>query len=171
MRTEDSARTAISAERIHCFFSQGSQNSADFWEEYFLLAHWSHGLPIAAIAAVPPHATRTEAQVVRAAQAVRVERTRPAVAVAACVAEVAIVATACGGEEYTIAIALAGHFVTIHSILSCPGPSAIIDEFLLFFCGRHTPTTTPIRTSGIIAQVKGGFIIDSTITAAVIILG
>ena len=140
-------------------------------QSVFLRAHWTDTEPIVPMDVVPIHETRIEAQDVRVERVVRVERTRPVVAVAACVVERTGDAAARCGEENTIAIALAGHFVTIHSILSSPGPSAIIDEFLLFFCGRHTPTATPIGSSDIISGFKNGFIIYSTLTTIGIVFG
>jgi hypothetical protein len=64
-----------------------------------LWTHRTHGLSIVTVAGAPIHATRIEAQAVRADRGARVERTRPVVAVATRVVETFIIEVACSGEE------------------------------------------------------------------------
>ena len=83
-----------------------------------LLAHWANAKPIATVVVAPEHTAGIEVHVPRVVRGVRVERTRPIVAVAACIVERTDVAGARGGEEDTIAVALAGYLISLHSILS-----------------------------------------------------
>ena len=63
--------------------------------------HWSDRLTIVAVVVVHVVVVRIEVEVPRVVRVVRVERTRPVVAVAASVVEAAIVAVASGGQEET----------------------------------------------------------------------
>ena len=60
-----------------------------------LLANWTNTKPIVPIVVVPVHVAGIEVHVPRVVRVVRVERTRPVVAVAACVVERTVVAVAC----------------------------------------------------------------------------
>ena len=64
-----------------------------------LLAHWANAKPIVTVVVVPVHIAGIEVHVPRVVRGVRVERTRPIVAVAACIVERTVVAVARGGER------------------------------------------------------------------------
>ena len=61
--------------------------------------HWSDRLTIVAVVVVHVVVVRIEVEFPRVVRVVCVERTRPVVAVAACVVEIAIVAVASSGQE------------------------------------------------------------------------
>ena len=88
--------------------------------------HSTHRPPVVTAAAVVPIViARVEVKCIRAVRTALVERTRPIVAVRTGVAEAAIVAITRSGEENAVAI-VASHFITIDTVLSCPGPSTIV---------------------------------------------
>ena len=64
-----------------------------------MLRHGADALPVVAVVVVPVHVARVEVQVVGVVRVVRIERTRPIVAVGACVVERRVVAPARSGEE------------------------------------------------------------------------
>ena len=64
-----------------------------------LRAHWPHGVSVVTVVVVPVHIAGIEVHVPRVARVVRIERTRPVVAVAACVVERTVVAVARCGER------------------------------------------------------------------------
>ena len=78
-------------------------------------------MPVAAATVAPVHVAGFEEHVPRGARvAVRVERTRPVGAVAACADERTEAAVARSGEENTIAVRLARYLVTHYTVLGSP---------------------------------------------------
>ena len=82
-------------------------------------------MTIAAIVVAHAIIARTEAEAPRAARVVSVERTRPVVAVAACVVEVATAAVASSGQEETIAIAR-NEKASVYAVPLCLRDSRVI---------------------------------------------
>ena len=66
-----------------------------------MLKNGPHRVTVVAVVVVHVGVARIEVEVPRVVRVVRVERTRPVVAVAACVVETAIVAVARSGQEET----------------------------------------------------------------------
>ena len=148
----------------------GAPRNLDFWGAFpreqspaftpytlhlILRADWPHGQSVVAVAEViPAPVIRIEVHAPRVVRVVvRIERTRPIVAVAACARERTVVAVTRSREEDTIAVAFAGYLVAIHTILSCPCPSTLLEKFGHFCIGWHAPCTTPINMSSIICEV------------------
>ena len=95
-----------------------------------LPAHWANGISeVDTIAVEPAHNADIEYHAPRELRIVRIERTRPVVAIVACNKERPAVAKACRRQEDTITVAHAGHFVTSHTVLIFPSPTALFTQF------------------------------------------
>ena len=90
-----------------------------------LLANRSHRSPVVTGVVVPVHAAQIEVQVIGVVAAARVKRTRPIVAVVACIVEIAIVAIARRRKKYGVTVLFTCYFISCYSVLSGPRPSAI----------------------------------------------
>ena len=92
-----------------------------------LLAYCADRPPVVTAAVVPIYGVRIEDHVVSvvAVAVVRVERTRPVVAVTARTVEIAVVAIARSRKKYGVTILYACYFISVYSVLSGPCPSAV----------------------------------------------
>ena len=94
----------------------------------------------------------TEADAVRAVRAASTEGRRPVSAVGTHRGKVRFVPFAGGREEDAFSVG-AGDFSSVHTILACPLPGAIVPQFILLRFCRHSPTATPIHISSIVLKV------------------
>ena len=91
----------------------------------------------------------------REARAVRVERTRPVAAVAACGGDIAIALEASGGQEETVAVR-GGEESSVHTVLGRPCAGSVVVQLLPFLLGGHTPTTAPVGRGRVVLGQQGG---------------
>ena len=135
--------------------------------------HWPHRFPRDAAAVAHAVTARTEAEYPREVRAVRVERTWPVVADAACTVEAATVAVASGGQEETVAVTGCEQSA-VHAVLGRPCYGRVVVEFLELLLGRHTPATAPVGRSRVILRQEGDQVVGETviaITGVVAVLG
>ena len=103
----------------------------------------------AAAAIAPFHVVWTDNQEVSGHRTTRVKWTTPAVTVDPRIVQIRTIAVARSRQENRIAIRTS-YGVTVYAVFGSPCPSAFCAEFVLFFFGWHTPSTTPIYMSSII---------------------
>ena len=130
--------------------------------------HWSDRLTTAAIVAAHMATVRIKVEVPRAARVVRVERTRPVAAAAACTDEAAFVAVACGRQEDTIAVG-GGKESAIHSVLLCPGLGGVVAKLLPLFLGGRAPAIAPVFRSRVVLGLQDGQIVHPTVCGIVVV--
>ena len=85
--------------------------------------------PAAAVADAPVHAARIDAQAVSAVTAVRVERTRPIVAVTTRTADITIATITRRRKKYRVSVYFTCYFISVYSIFGCPFPNTIWSIF------------------------------------------
>ena len=126
--------------------------------------NWTHSVTEVAVADVHVVIARIEVEVPCVVRVVRVERTRPVVAVAACEVEAAIVAVASGGQEETVAVR-GGEEPSVHAVLGCPCDGRVVAKFLPFLLGGHTPIAAPIGCGRVVLGQQGCQVVGEAVVA------
>ena len=110
--------TTISRPLLHIYYRYVNSSPHLPFDQPILRTYWANAKPIVTVVVVPVHTAGIEVHAPREVRVVREERTRPIVAVSACIEERTVAAVARCGEEDTITVALAGYLISPHSILS-----------------------------------------------------
>ena len=138
-------------------------------------AHRTDRLAVVADAVEHAADARIEVEVPRVARIICVERSRPVIAVGACVVEFTVPAViepivpavASGRKEERLAVLLRGEKSTLHAILCRPLVGGVVQQFFPLLLARRAPAAAPVGLGRVITALQGGQVVGETIVAEV----
>ena len=112
-------------------------------------------MAVVTVAPIRKMATTVEVQVARFAGKTLTRRRTPVVTVSPLVVKRRTTTPTGSREEDAVAVLLAGYFVTFYSVLSCPGPGAVIfiAQFVKLGFGGQAPAAAPLIAGNVVGGV------------------
>ena len=108
---------------------------------------------------------RIEVGVPHIARFIRVERTRPVEAFAACVVETALVTVAGNRQEETAAVG--GEEPAVYTVLGSPCLGRVLVKLLPFLLGWHAPVIAPVGSGCVVLGLQGGQVVGEAVVAII----
>ena len=97
--------------------------------------------------------TTVEVQVVRVVGITLMRRRTPVVTVSPPVVKRRTITPTGSRKKYAVAVLLAGYLAAFYTVLCCPGPGAVVEQFLKFGLGGQAPGAAPLLAGYIVGGV------------------